>query len=164
MVGIMVLGVFLVWSVVAWWLSCWVTGKLLGQDLKYVASIPLLIPMLFLPVADEVVGALQMKRLCRETEEFVVHVSDPVGRTVRRISKDENVSGTAIPMTRTTFTYIDAESRERVISYMWLSAEAGLFIRYIGISQGNKPLVGESSCPRLYAASAESRYKLIEVK
>ena len=138
-------------------LWCWLLGWLSWRFAKprfkpgtngLVAFVVFLL-FLPLPLADEIVGAVQMHRLCEANAKFRLGVADPAGRTTRYVASpsNEDVSGTAIRILHSRIAFVDVDSGEPVLEYDEYDAAAGLFVNaFFWAEMTRSPLIGRGSC------------------
>jgi hypothetical protein len=99
------------------------------------------------PIADELVGASQFKRLCAEHASAVQVAPSAAGRTVFIVPTDPvPVSGTAVRMVKHPVRFVDRSTHETVVTYTAISAGGGWLAQVIPIADGHPPLTFRGSC------------------
>lgn len=143
MTGIFLLAIISLWAWLAFKLSQWMTNRLQSSKWRGVAASMLFIMLLPLPIADEIIGSFQFKALCREGARLRLHVDDPSGRTARINFNPANreLKGKAVRILHTHVEYHDVADGSLIAEYDGYLAEGGLFIRLLGISEADSPLI-----------------------
>jgi hypothetical protein len=153
------LAVAFVWGAVALFIATKVTQRVRRRGWVNAARVALFLALLPLPLADEIVGKWQFERLCRDNAEIKLNLATAGGRTVHYQSQPPSeVSGTWIPVRTLPQRFVDATTKELVVSYDILRASGGRIVRLLGLSgSGSGPLLFEGSCaPRNRPASVET--------
>jgi hypothetical protein len=136
-----------VWACVA--MTRWIMRRIGSKPRRLLTGVGVFVLLLVLPVADEIVGGFQFRALCEKNAVFRLGVEKPEGR-ITRFSADpanEVVPNTAIKIYVSGIAYTDVQSGQLVVKFHRYAAEGGIFIRTLGISQGNAPItMGSSSC------------------
>lgn len=158
MTGILLLAVAFVWIAVAALLAR-ATARALADGIKRSAlGVAIFVLLLPVPVADEILGGLQLWSLC--TEGAVPRYSKERlrGRSVRLrlvphpqvpkvMQTPTRLISAPIPIEERTVEWADVETDEVLLSYKAYRAKGGLLIRVLGISSSNSPLtIHPSSC------------------
>ena len=147
MTGILLLFVVAIWAVVAYALTKVIALKMPTGRWQLPASIGVFLVLFALPFLDEVVGTFQFQQLCREHSGIRLDRAKASGKTVyATTASHEDIRGTAVRMVLQPVRFVETTSGEPVMSYNGLTAYGGWFIRTLGISEGNKPLLFRGSC------------------
>jgi hypothetical protein len=100
-----------------------------------------------LPLIDEIVGMFQFQHLCQQHSNIDVDRARATGKTVRVANvPNEEVKGTWVRIVLQPIRFLEAATDEPVISYNRLTAYGGWFIRVLGISEYDAPLLFRGSC------------------
>lgn len=163
MSGILLLAVIGIWIAIVVKLKRLVAQRIPpAAPWRRAAIVAFVLTMVALPVADEIVGGIQLWSLCRERAVLKLGVKNPAGRVTRYSGEpiDEPLAGTAIPILHSHIEYHDVATGELVAAYERYVAKGGLFIRTLGISQRNSPLViGSPSCSAEHDVTLPSQLK-----
>ena len=117
--------------------------------------------LLPLPVLDEIIGRFQFRALCAKNAVFRMGVEQPEGRVTRETISPSNevVPGTAITIYGTGIKYTDIQSGEIVVQFDRYVAKGGIFIRTLGISEGNAPITMDRPSCSPEKARGESAHR-----
>ncbi|MDL2336354.1 MAG: hypothetical protein QFE16_00785 [Pseudomonadota bacterium] len=148
MTGILLITVAIAWLIAVLAATRWVVRRVNSPAMKVVSCLVLFPVLLVLPLADELVGKQQFDSLCKK---YAVQVIDEKHAMNRRVvfvlpEHDQFVEGTALQIRIDPNVYRDAETNQVLVSYYTLHAKGGWFIRTLGISETNAPLLFESGC------------------
>lgn len=140
---LMVVGLW-VWAAVV--LARWMSRRFLSQrPWRRYASIGLFMLILPLPVVDEIIGGFQFRALCEEGAKLKIDEKRILGKDVKLVvtPKDspELIPHTAIPIFHYHYSYRDVYTDEEYAQYETYTAKGGVFIRALGISNNNSPLI-----------------------
>lgn len=147
-------GIFLFIVVGLWVWACVAMTRALLRKVPSKGGRWLVAPLAFsallaLPVADEIIGGFQFRALCEKNAVFHIGVANPEGRVTKFSANPANeiMSGTAIRIYDTGAEYTDVQSGETVVKFHEYVAKGGVFIRTLGISEGNAPItIGRPGC------------------
>jgi hypothetical protein len=139
---------------IAWLVAAVRLGRWIGHSVENATARAILFPISFslllpAPVADEVVGALQFRAMCRTQAILKIDSNRIKARTVRVVIDPSwaRAQNTAIPISYSHFSLKDANTGEDLASYSTLIAKGGWLVRVLGIFDGNKPLlIGRPWC------------------
>lgn len=149
MSGIYALLLIALWTSGLSWL-CWrLVRRRFRPPINRLIAYILVLILFPLPVIDEIVGAVQMNRLCEKNATYRLGVPDPEGRVTRYRSdpQDERMSGTAVPIFHTRVYYVDTATGETVVTYDRYKAGAGVLGRtFFSWSATGNPFIGRSYC------------------
>ncbi|MBI1890371.1 MAG: hypothetical protein HYS18_06990 [Burkholderiales bacterium] len=156
MTGILLLFVAGIWLGIVIFLTKAIAKKLPEKWWKVPLSILLFLALLPLPLMDEIVGGRQFANLCKENATIQVDREKARGRTVYLNSLPQLVvRGTWIPVKEQLWQFVDATTKEPILSYKSFHASGGMLIRMLGISEGGMPLTFKGFCePQNSPASA----------
>lgn len=147
MTGIFLFFALAVWLLLAVFLTKFFVTKLPENWRGMPIRALVFLGLLPLPLTDEIVGKIQFDRLCQENSTIQVDRAKATGKTVYLDSPpDIQIQGTWVPIRLQHWRYVDATTREPVVSYNILHAKGGRFIRALGISEGNAPLLFHGYC------------------
>jgi hypothetical protein len=137
---------------IAWVAAAIFAGVFIGRRLpngiwRPVVAVAVALVLLAAPLADEIVGMQQFRKLCEI--HAVQHIdSNAKGRRVALAPRagDTYAEGTAIKIRIDPWIYRDVGDGRVLISYSTLRAEGGWLVRLLGISETNSPLLFNPSC------------------
>ena len=138
MIGLMFLAGIAVWLVGVSYLSKWILDFLDPKWRKAPVRALFFVVLLILPMVDEIIGRWQFNRLCER--EAVVWLSpdwQKVTRAKRGPSKDESVSWTVIPITKTVGEYLDMDTSRPFFSSTSFYTRGGFLMRWISWEGGS---------------------------
>lgn len=104
--------------------------------------------LMIAPVLDEVVGGWQFSDLCEQYTKVYVNEERAKGRKVFYVRRGEDrfLDGVAVKVRIDPIVFTDAETGEVLVKYNELRAQGGWFIRVLGISENNSPLLFDAWC------------------
>ena len=148
MSGLLFLGVvgLWVWACVA--MTRWIMRRIDSKPRRLLTGMGVFVLLLVLPVADEIVGGFQFRALCeKNASRFQMGVGNPEGRTTKVTfdQSDHVAEFTAIPISYSRLEYHDVATGELVVAFDSYSAQGGVFIRALGISNNDSPLTIDPS-------------------
>lgn len=158
MAGLLLIGIFVLWLVVAGLIAIWVASRLSSRRVQLILGPLIFFALLVLPFADEIVGKYQLRALCREGAIPRYDEAKARGRSVymRQVFHPEvpRISVTPsrtvpawIPITEQTIDWLDVETNEPLLSYKRYTAKGGWLVRTLQISEASRPLTFDpSSC------------------
>jgi hypothetical protein len=143
MSGLFVLLLAIVWLAIAVWLSRWLGRKAKHSSVQSIIAVFAFSVLLPLPVADELIGMEQFHSLCVEGASVKINAQRIKGKSVRLVVSPSwaPVQGTAIPISYSRYSYIDAATDEELASYVDYNAKGGVLVHALGIVEGHAPLV-----------------------
>jgi hypothetical protein len=109
----------------------------------------LFVALMLIPVVDEILGGIQFTLLCNAELPLKIDSNRANGRTVRLTVEPSNkqISGTIIPMRYSLYVYRDTDTNEVITQYKTYAVDGGRLIHFLGIVEGNSPLVlSKTSC------------------
>lgn len=140
MTGLLFIVAFIVWLVSAFYF-----GRAIPRWLGLRAAWSwLFVPLAFVaPIADELIGRWQFKRLCEKEAVVWLNPDWKSVKAVRDVSPGpfSPVRGTAIPIDIQPVIYIDAETRQPFMTYNGVHTVGGLLLGKLGLGLG-----GTTSC------------------
>lgn len=147
MTGLLLLFVVGIWFFITMKIVIFVAGKLPKMWLRRVVGIGLFVFIFPLPLLDEIIGGRQFEQVCKESSTIQVNRTTAVGKTVYYVLRPTvEIKGAWVRIVLQPKEFVDATTGDLVLSYSTLLATGGLFIRTLGISEGNMPLTFEGSC------------------
>lgn len=147
MTGLLLLLLLVLWLVIDYWLVRPITRRLPAKWWRIPAGALLYVVLIALPLVDEIVGAAQFERLCKDNLAIHIDEKDARGKTVYLADlPDIQVQGTWVPVRLQRWRYLDATTDAPVVTYNMLYATGGWLIRALSISEGDVPLIFKSYC------------------
>ncbi len=144
MSGLLFLAVSFVWLVLAIWVTRWLMRRIRTESTIARLILMLLIFGLILasPVADEIIGGIQFRELCRENAVLRIDAEKAKGKMVREVigPSNEVLQGTIITVYHTHLSYRDSTTGQEIASTDSYVAKGGFLIRTLGLFEGNEPL------------------------
>lgn len=146
MSGILLIGVVLVWTVIAITVALAITSKLKPVWVKPIVGSLLIVALISLPVADEIIGRNQLKALCEKNGPKELEFAR--ARNTTLIENLEPISVDSQLLQTEGFRTIlkDITSNKEVLSFTDYRVKGGMLIRALGISETNAPLIFNSGC------------------
>ena len=118
MTGFYLLFVAALWLAFVVWFSKTVTKKLPMDTWRVPVALAVFAAVLPLPLLDEIVAGRQFEQLCKDNAEIQVNRVTAAGKTVYFDSQPRiEVEGTWVRVVLQPYRYIDATTRETVVSY-----------------------------------------------
>lgn len=144
-------GVVLISALVAWWLlSAWVSAAVarsLETRNRSWLGVLLFIPLSFVPLADEAVGAMQLRKLCQENWRKEDQFAAARGSLLKaEIAHESDVRGTLLRVRSLKHVYANRESGKPEISFISYTSGGGWLSRALNISETEGPLTFSSGC------------------
>lgn len=124
-------GIFLLFVAALWLIAAFFISKLIVRMLpetwwRWLVGAILFLALLPLPLIDEIVGAKQFAKLCKENATIQVDRTKAAGRTVfLNYTAPVELKGTWVPVWLQSWQFVDATTGETVISYNTLRAGSG---------------------------------------
>ncbi len=148
MTGILLIGIAIAWLVAAIAITRSVARRFNSLPVKVLGSVVLFPALLVLPMVDELIGKQQFESLCKKYA--VQFIDEPHAMNRRATAElrrgDRFAEGTAVEIRVDPHVYRDAETNQVLVSYHTLHAKGGWFIRALGISETNSPLLFRRGC------------------
>lgn len=127
MSGIILILVGILWLVIAFFVVKFISKPLPEIWWTYLLRVVLFLALLPLPIIDEIVGARQFEKLCKENSTIQVDRTKAAGKTVYLAEvSDVQIKGTWVPVWLQSRRYVDATTGETLISYNTLRAGSGM--------------------------------------
>lgn len=127
MSGILLLFVAALWLIASYFLARFMARLLPPTGWRVVVGALLFLALLPLPLIDEIVGARQFEKLCKENSTIKVDRAKAAGRTVYLAdTASVEVKGTWVPVWLKSWRYVDVKTGETVVSYNTLQASSGI--------------------------------------
>ena len=147
MTGLLLIAVLLIWLAACVWLTQKIGNLLQNRSWRAVVKFALFAVLLPLPLIDEIIAKPQFEALCKEKAVIVVEPSKAQGRTVYLLDLPTEIAkGVMVPVHAQRWHYVDAKTKEAVVSFSTLQAEGGRLIHALGISETNAPLTFNGYC------------------
>ena len=147
MTGLFLLGVLGVWLAIVVWIAWKLTRGIKRNGLRQAVFGIAIVGLFPLIVIDEMITAPQFEKLCEEGTKLKFDPEKIRGRTIYLASNPQPdisiglMNGYYIPS-----RYMDATTKEELISYNSYHLKGGVFISALGISEKNAPLTMRSYC------------------
>lgn len=150
--GLFILALLLIWFGVLW---CVVKGIAWRVDHPYKGLISAfaIVAAYPLPVADEIVGAIQFRDLCKQQ----VIYKDPDmekkrGAVLKFLQHEEKkVDGKALSITSELWEFINESDQSVMIKYVVFDTRGGFLARNFYMQEGRGPLLFSGACqPKEY--------------
>jgi hypothetical protein len=139
-------GIFFLAVIGLWLWVCGTAARALMKRItvtpwRWLAGVGVFAVLFIAPVSDEIVGGFQFRALCKRDAVLTIDSAKVRGRTLRRTASQSSPHDTVLRIEQWRESFVDATSGEELASYSWLRVSGGWFIRALGISEGNAPLV-----------------------
>jgi len=154
MSGLIALVVLFIWGFICYQLSKLLMKKIASPIAKNFGIGFLLLLFFLLPVADDIIGGFQFRSLCKEDARMFIDEGKAKGTTVYFVGNDVELFGYILPITKKTWSYKDAHTKEVVISWNEYRAKGGWLSHVIGFPQGNPPYTFNGVCYPVDSGSA----------
>ena len=164
----------------------WVSRRFVNYKYQRYATVGIFLILFPLPVADEIIGGFQFRKLCKEGAELKIDAEAIRGKTVELIISppmaSEYVKGTAVPIRHSHFSLVDAKTgRKHALDHIYspegvetgieyaqydtYDAEAGWFGPTVRITEKYFPMVIQpSSCGPENRGLLDKQYDFTYVK
>jgi len=140
MSGLLLIGVVLLWFVVAIAIAQMLTSKLRDSWLKSLAMLLAIAVLIPLPVADEIIGGFQFRALCDEEAVIIYNKEKAYGKTVHLKKVDRfDLPKTVLPVRKEIWKYAEHISDEDLISYVDFYSDGGWLSRAINFNNVHRP-------------------------
>ncbi|MFB9244126.1 hypothetical protein IV454_32410 [Massilia antarctica] len=145
--GLYYLALLLIWFGVLWWVVKGLTWRL---DHRYKRLISLIVIVIVypLPLADEIIGAIQFSKLC----EHQVIYKDPDmekkrgARLIFDPHEKRQIEGKALPMTSELWEFVNESDKSVMLSYVVFNTGQGRLTRHAQLNEGGSPLIFSGVC------------------
>jgi hypothetical protein len=128
-IGLYFLLVAMLWLAISIVLAVAVSRRISPGSRRTVIGMLAVAVLLPVPFVDQIVGAIQFKRVCARTEGIQVNREKTKDRTVYRVYiPPSQIGGTWLPVYETQWRFADMETGEVLLSYRTFEARPG-FIR-----------------------------------
>lgn len=131
--------------------------------LRIGATATLTVAFMTLLVVDELIGGYQFSQLCRENAVLRIDPEKARGRTVKVVIEPSNeiVPRTPITIYHSHLSFLDVRTNEQIAEYDRYVAKGGWFIRMLGISEKNAPIIiGLPGCSPKNSGTFPKQYGL----
>lgn len=158
MTGFLLIGALLLWVWLCRMGSHAVTDRLFsGHPHRLLIDRMMFLLLLPLILLDEIIAAPQFFVLCREQAVLVRDATDLASRRVRYSGVTSRV-GPVWPLDSTIrkWSFVDAATGTPLFHYQTVEVEGGIFVRALGVFEGNGPLL---FCSGLCAPSESSELR-----
>ncbi len=135
------------WFIASWWMATQAARLISDGANRLELRLIVFLALAPLVLYDELLGRAQFKELCRERSAPILHASDVAGRQVRLSHPSpEAVGGLLLPVQAQRWIYIDATTREPLLSFVSLSAQGGKLSRALAGDAPSRPLTFSGVC------------------
>ena len=168
MTGLLLLGVIGIWVVIIVFAMIRLARLFKTVWIRYVVVALSSVAMLLLPVADELISAPQFNKLCEESKQPKFDAEKIRGRTM--FLADDPQPDISVGLLKGYYIqsrYLDATTKELLVSAPSFHLKGGVFIRMLGISETNAPLMIRSYCgpkERPWQQNFLKRYELTYIE
>jgi hypothetical protein len=132
---------------------------------KGLSALLLMAVLIPLPVADEIIGGWQFKRLCEKNGISEAKLAKAKGMTLNyKSSPFARTEGTLLNVTGQKIAYVEALQNVPIVEYTDYRSEGGWLINSLHISETHAPLIFESSCRIGYYTSLSDLLRLYQIK
>lgn len=116
-----------------------------------------------LPLADELVGAVQFGMLCASQEAYVAPDAEKKKGTnvLAIIHEDEYLAGKAIPMTSTVHEVVSESDKSLIVRFVTVTAHNGFLTRKFQLNEGGSPLLFSGYCDQKVRHTLFTDYNFI---
>lgn len=169
MTGLLLIGVVATWFVASLLIARYISSRFRAHTLGMALGTFVFMALLIMPIADELIGSVQFKRLCdvgtaldfdeeklRGATLTMRKETSPLGKTYDG-PPERRVSGVAIPVYETRFDFFAPGNVDPSLSYKTYTARGGWLIRLLGTSNSDAPLLLDPS----FCAPPENLPKLL---
>lgn len=147
MTGLFLLLVIGIWIAFISWLVPKIIQKIPSKVVRGVVGTVLFLFFLVLPLIDEIIGGFQFRALCKEGAVMNVDEEKAINKIViSQRAKTTYPAGYFLPIRKQYWSYIDPDSKEVLVSWNEYRANGGIFIRTLGISETDSPLIFDGVC------------------
>ncbi|NHZ66897.1 hypothetical protein [Massilia genomosp. 1] len=160
--GLFYLALLLVWFGILWWV---VKGITRCVDKRYKGLIPTTIIAIAypLPLADEIIGAIQFGILCRN--QVIYKDPEMAKRRGTRLifvaHGEDGVGGKTLPMTSRIKEFVYESDQSLMFKYVVFKAGQGFLARNFQINEGGRPLIFSGTCQPKEISTIFTEYKVI---
>lgn len=139
--------VLVAWLAGCWWSADKISDHFFDSDLRLELKALIFCALAPLVLVDEMLGGVQFEELCRTRAVITINTAQPRGRTVYLAALPaEPVPGLMLPVQEQRLLYIDADTRETVLSFSALRAQGGKLVRNTGWPHQSQPLTFDGRC------------------
>ncbi len=163
MSGLYLLAVLAILAAVAVLVARQIVRPIRNTRLRIGATALLTVAFMTLLVADEIVGGYQFRALCGENAVLRIDPEKARGQTVKVVIDPSNeiVPRTPITIYHSHLTFLDVGTNEQIAEYDSYVAKGGWFIRMLGISEKNAPIIiGLPGCSPKNSGTFPKQYGL----
>jgi len=140
MSGLLLIGVVLLWFVVAIAIAQMLTAKLRDSWFKSLATLLAVAVLIPLPVVDEIIGGIQFRALCNREAVITYSKEKAYGRTVHLKKVDRfDLPKMVLPVHKEIWKYAEHISNEDLISYVNFYSDGGWLSRAINFNNVHRP-------------------------
>lgn len=140
-------GVLAAWLAGCWWSAHKIGNHFFDSDLRMELKALIFCALAPLVLIDEMFGRVQFDELCRDRATVTINAAQPHDRSVYLAAlPPEAVVGLMLPVQAQRWLYIDADTRETILSFSTLRADGGKLVRTVGWPHQSGPLTFEGRC------------------
>lgn len=147
MSGLLLLAVLALWLFVLARVTEFTVRGFPNRPWRHIVKGIIFVLLLPLPLIDEIVGGWQFARLCKEHDTIQIDRERARGKIVY-FAEDPaiEIENTWTPVRQQPWRFLDATTNAPVLSYEKFTAEGGILIRTLKISEGNAPFTFAGYC------------------
>jgi hypothetical protein len=140
-------GALAAWLVVCWWLARYICRQLVEGRFRPELQVIIFCALAPLALFDEMLGRAQFDEACRDKAVLTIHGAQAQGRSAYlSVLPPEPLTGLMLPVREQRWVYIDAETREPLLSFSVLRSQGGKLVRIFGWPPDAPPLTFEGYC------------------
>jgi hypothetical protein len=147
MTGILLIGVLLIWLVIALFIAYAILGFLPKRWWSGLVATGLFFALLPLPLIDEILAKPRFEELCRNVATVQVHTLSTQERKVNLKDRElKKFDSYGLQIQQERMNYSDITTGELVFSHTGVLVRGGFLIRTLGISETNSPVLFDKYC------------------
>jgi hypothetical protein len=148
MSGIILILILVFWFYVTKKMTGWLVLKLrlLKGNKKKFVQVTCFIFIFFMPVADDIAGGFQFRKLCAENTAVFIDYENARNATIQLVRQDDKIINKIIPIREDVRDWVDSRTAKTLIKYTYFNAKGGWLSHLIGFPQGSPPYTFDGSC------------------
>lgn len=160
--GLVYFILMVIWFGVLWWVAKGITWLVDFRYKRLIATIVIVVGYP-LPIADEIIGAVQFSRLCKHQMIY----KDPEmakkkgARLIYVHHERKRIDGVALAMTSQLWEFVYESDKSLMLSYVVFRTGQGRLTRYVQINEGSSPLIFSGVCSPKEEENLFLDYKII---
>ncbi|MBU1393472.1 MAG: hypothetical protein KJ856_10450 [Gammaproteobacteria bacterium] len=120
--------------------------NLLKGNKKKIVQVTCFIFIFFMPVADDIAGGIQFRKLCAENTAVFIDYENARNATIQLVRQDDKIINKIIPIREDVRDWVDSRTGKTLIKYTYLNARGGWLSHLVGFPQGSPPYTFDGSC------------------